>query len=149
MHELIFKVPGKPVGKGRPRFVTKGKGGKPLPYPKTYTPKTTKEYEHKVIKAFLQAAGRKLLLRCPVHIDIVAHYYIPQSASKIDRAAMLNGKLLPTKKPDLDNVAKIILDALNGIAWQDDSQVCELTKRKRFGDPPRVWVRLRWHLEEG
>ena len=47
-----------------------------------------------------------------------------------------------TKKIDCDNLAKIILDSLNGIAYKDDAQVCELLVSKYYGDEPRVEVKL-------
>jgi Holliday junction resolvase RusA-like endonuclease len=53
---------------------------------------------------------------------------------------MVEGKIRHTKKCDADNLAKSILDALNGIAYYDDSQVCELLVRKYYSDNPRVEI---------
>ena len=53
---------------------------------------------------------------------------------------MLNGHILPTKKPDADNVAKIILDGLNHIAWDDDTQVVDMMVIKRYSEEPFVAV---------
>lgn len=55
---------------------------------------------------------------------------------------MLEGKIRYTKKIDCDNLAKAILDSLNGIAYKDDSQVCELSVRKMYGEVPKVIVLL-------
>jgi Holliday junction resolvase RusA-like endonuclease len=65
----------------------------------------------------------------------MAYYGVPKSKSKKVAADMLNGHILPTKKPDIDNIAKIILDGLNGIAWDDDKQIVELLVGKRYGEP--------------
>ncbi len=53
---------------------------------------------------------------------------------------MLGGKILPAKKPDIDNVVKAVLDALNGVAYRDDTQVIELHVRKSYSEKPRVEV---------
>lgn len=53
---------------------------------------------------------------------------------------MLQGKILPTKKPDCDNIAKIICDALNGVAYDDDKQIVALKVTKIYSDEPRVIV---------
>ena len=50
----------------------------------------------------------------------------------------------PTKKPDADNIAKVVCDALNGLAYKDDAQVIDLTVHKRFGDP-KVIVKI-WEM---
>nr|DAF84577.1 MAG TPA: Endodeoxyribonuclease RusA [Myoviridae sp. ctY1522] len=52
-------------------------------------------------------------------VDIVAYYPIPKRYTKADHAMALTGTLLPTARPDIDNIAKIVLDALNGIAWSE------------------------------
>lgn len=84
-----------------------------------------------------------------IEAEIKAYYAIPKSMTKKNRQLIEEGKLHPTKKPDLDNVAKIILDALNGIAYKDDSQVVRLHIEKEYADDdkPRVEVILR-ELEE-
>ena len=53
---------------------------------------------------------------------------------------MVAGLIHPTKKPDADNIAKIIMDALNGVAYEDDRQVVELIVRKFFSDTAYVDV---------
>ena len=55
---------------------------------------------------------------------------------------MISGALLPAKKPDLDNVAKIVCDALNGVAYKDDAQVVKLTVHKRYSERPEVAVEI-------
>lgn len=130
-----FDVPGEPKGKQRPRVTMRGG------YATTYTPKETVSYENLVKMCFVRQCGREML-EGPVSAKIVAYYSIPQSASKKKHKQMLTGEIKNIKKPDCDNLAKIILDSLNGIAYHDDSQVCELSVQKLYGDIPEVLVEL-------
>lgn len=131
-----FEIEGKPVGKGRPRFKRVGN------FVQTYTPANTAEYEKLVRLRFQNAGG--VITDKPVRVEIVAFFAPPKSARKKDKAEMLMNKILPTKKPDCDNIAKIILDALNQIAYKDDSQVVELSVKKKYASEAKVSV----HMEE-
>lgn len=131
-----FVVEGKPVGKGRPRFKRVGN------FVQTYTPANTAEYE-KLVRLRFQNAGGAITDK-PVKIEIVACFAPPKSARKKDKIEMLANRILPEKKPDCDNIAKIILDALNKIAYIDDSQVIELVVKKRYSAEAKVIV----HIEE-
>lgn len=128
-----FTVPGEPVGKGRPRVVCRGG------FTQTYTPEKTASYEN-LVKLEFQRQGGRMMKDGPVYLSIQAWYGIPKSVSKRKREAMIGGLILPTRKPDCDNVAKVIADALNGLAWRDDSQVVALHVCKRFGETPGVSV---------
>lgn len=88
-----------------------------------------------------------LLLDKPLKVKIIAYYDIPQSISKKKRQQMINNEILPTKKPDTDNIAKGILDALNGIAYLDDKQVVKLEVEKHYSQNARVEVTIE-ELEE-
>ena len=127
---VCFAVPGKPQGKGRPRFTRSGH---------TYTPNRTAEYEERVKLAYKQAGVGKL--SGFVSADICAVFVVPKSYTKAQRAAALNASFAP-KKPDCDNIAKIILDALNGLAYDDDAQVVKLRVEKRYGITDHVTVTL-------
>ena len=72
--------------------------------------------------------------------EIIAYFPIPKSTSKKKRDEMERGLILPTKKPDTDNIAKAILDALNGLAYYDDAQVVHLEVQKRYSNEPRAEV---------
>ena len=74
---------------------------------------------------------------------VIAYYPIPQSTSKKRRKEMLEHRIRPTVKPDLDNVAKLIFDALNGVAWYDDNAIVDTQVRKFYSDTPRVEVFIR------
>jgi Holliday junction resolvase RusA-like endonuclease len=77
-----------------------------------------------------------------IKAHIQAFFFIPKSTSNKKREKMLSGEIRPTKKPDTDNLAKIILDSLNKMAYDDDSQIVTLTVQKFYSDEPRVEVEL-------
>ena len=129
-----FEIPGKPVGKGRPRFAARGK------YVQTYTPEKTANYEAWVRQCWVDAKCRKL--NGEIWAFLCARFPVPKSASKKQREAMLKSYVGYGKKPDTDNIAKCILDALNGIAYDDDSQITLLHVEKVYSDTPRVTVKL-------
>ena len=117
--KIEFTVPGIPVGKGRPRFMRNGH---------TYTPQKTRDYEDKVVQCWKCQSGKGFAAGVPLAAHITAYFPLPKSLSK-KRAAALDGTH-HTKKCDADNVAKAILDALNGHAYNDDSAIALLTVRK-------------------
>jgi len=120
---ISFEILGYPKGKGRPRF---GNGV-------TYTPEDTREYERYVKACYLKRAGSVNLTEKPIKMQILVTYPIPKSFSKAKWAAAELGKIKPTKKPDCDNIIKIICDALNLVAYKDDKQIVEITCVKRYG----------------
>lgn len=150
MPDLHFTIPGEPQGKARHRTAPLyGRDGKPVMKNgrvilRQYTPKNTEEYEKLVAAKCLEAAGKRLLLDCPVQLGIVAHYGIAKSDTKKKREAKLSGEILCTKKPDADNVLKAIKDGLNEVAYKDDAQVVKTVIEKKWAEAPRVDVWLRW-----
>jgi Holliday junction resolvase RusA-like endonuclease len=139
---VSFKVLGEPVGKGRPKFARVGDGVT------TYTPRETRAYEERVRAAYRAAGGPHLGDRA-LCVRIVAYCPIPASVSKARRYAMAHGFELPTKKPDCDNILKIICDALNRCAYDDDKQIVRAEVVKKYtADIPRVEVTL-YDGEEG
>jgi Holliday junction resolvase RusA-like endonuclease len=128
--QITFEIPGEPMGKQRPKF---GKGF-------TYTPEKTVNYETLVKMEYHNQVGK--MLDGEIKATINAFYAIPKSASKKKSDLMCIRAIRPTKKPDMDNIAKIVLDSLNGIAYKDDSQVVDLVVRKYYSDVPGVTVIL-------
>ena len=126
---VTFKVPGKPQGKGRPRFARRGK------FVSTYTDEKTKTYENQIRDIAMVAMGASEPLNTPLEAFIYISYPIPASYSKQRKADCLSGLERPTKKPDIDNVVKAFLDSMNEIIYLDDTQVVELHSTKVYGDP--------------
>ena len=135
--EVKFTILGEPMGKERPRFRRVGN------YVQTYTPAKTKNYETKVRDSYYSSNMETHHLTGAIEAEIYGVFPIPVSVSKKLRAKMENGEEPYTKKVDADNLAKIILDALNGVAYDDDKQISKLTVTKVYGKDPRVEVRLK------
>ena len=139
MGPVKFTVPGQPKGKARARTVRRG-GGKSF----FYTPEGTVLYENLIKTCYLQDAGHVLFNDGqPLAVSITAFYEVPKSYSKKKKQEMLDGQLYPTKKPDIDNIAKCVLDALNKLAYRDDTQVVRLHMEKHYAEIPRVEVEIR------
>lgn len=130
-----FMIPGKPIGKARPRVNTYTH--------RAYTPPATKNYEATVRSSYMNAAppGERLHTG-PVRVQIMAYYPIPKSWNKARKRAAMAGETRPEVKPDLDNCAKAILDALNGLAYEDDASITDLTIHKRYAEIGHVIVRI-------
>jgi Holliday junction resolvase RusA-like endonuclease len=128
---VIITIAGAPVPKGRPRLSTFGG------HARAYTPQKTRRYEDLIrLEAGRIMEGRDQL-QGPLFVRVAAFMPIPKSLSKAKTAAAIGGELRPQTKPDVDNFAKVI-DALNGIAWHDDSQVVHMVVSKHYSDRPRL-----------
>ena len=112
-----------------------------------YTPQPTRSYEDRLsfqVGQMMYLNGlRRFKKDISLECTIYAYYDIPASTSNAKRLLMKSGKILPTKKPDADNVQKIIFDALNGICYEDDSQICDVIFRKRYGTIPKISVTIK------
>lgn len=122
MRMIEFLVEGKAVGKGRPRFTCQGHA---------YTPQKTREFETRVSIACKHAAWHSGPLNGQIRAVIDASFAPPISWSKKKRNEAIEGKIAPGR-PDIDNVVKAVLDACNGIAFEDDAQVVEIHARKFY-----------------
>lgn len=126
-------VEGKIKGKARPR-VFNGRA---------VTPKDTVNYENWVRLNYKEQSGKHL--EGQIKAKIIAYYKIPKSYTKAKRLACKQNIILPTKKPDIDNCIKVILDSLNGIAYKDDSQIVEVIAVKKWTEEQE---RIEFELEE-
>lgn len=129
-----FEVPGKIVGKGRPRLNSYTGS--------VYTPTRTKDYECLIEQYFLLKYPKYKPFEGRVRVDITAYFEIPKSTKKADKELMIHNEITPTKKPDIDNIVKIILDAMNGIAFKDDIQITKLNVEKLYSDSERVEIKI-------
>ncbi len=133
-----FTIPGQPVGKGRPKFSTV------CGHVNTYTPAKTANYEALVKYGYqIQCRGFKFEKKVPLDVRIIAYFGIPTSTSKKKAKTMKDHIERPVIKADADNIAKVILDALNGIAYYDDAQIVDMQVRKFYDEKPRVVVTIR------
>lgn len=135
---LTFTVPGKPTPKARPRVTSHG----------TFTPKATQLAEARVLECYLHECGHGNPLTCAVRLTIDAIFEVPQSWPKYRRAAAAGAS--HTSRPDADNIAKLVTDALNGSLFADDSQIAHLAVSKRYArtdETARIDVRCEWEDE--
>lgn len=110
----------------------------------TFTQKKTREREQLVAWAFRRHCGRVMFpAGAFVDMEILAYMRIPKSATKAKRLQMLSGEIRPTVKPDWDNIGKLIADALNGVAYDDDKCIVDARVRKFYSDRPRTVVILK------
>lgn len=132
-----FKVLGEPKGKQRPKLC-KIRGRSIV-----YTPKRTTEYEQKIRVSYKRLLSEKIPKGTPLEVNITALFSIPKKFNKEQRQNALSGEIMPTKKPDSDNIIKIVLDALNDTAYFDDSQVCGINFFKRYGEKAQIIIEIK------
>lgn len=127
---IRLTVYGKAVPQGRPRFAKMGN------FVKAYDPKESREYKRLVRDAVVYELRTKHPDFKPyensVYVGMIFYRSMPKSFSKKKFEEAVAGTLRPTTKPDLDNTAKSILDALNGILWKDDAVITDLHLKKRY-----------------
>lgn len=141
MKEIYFIVDGKVQPKQRPRVFRNKYTGRT----QTITPQATVDYENKVKASFYEACdGEKFFLTGAVQMTVNVYVAIAKSTPKKTREKMLTGELKPISRTgDLDNLFKAISDALNGVAYDDDSQIIEATIRKFYGEQARAEITIR------
>ena len=125
-------IPGEPQGKARPRFSRRSGT--------VYTPAKTRCYERRIAAAYQEEGGEKYPAGCYVRVLIRAFFQVPKSWSKAKREKALAGEIRPDKKPDIDNVEKVVLDSLNGIAYDDDKQVVYIACKKEYANTGELWI---------
>lgn len=134
---LDVVIPGEPKAKARPRF-SRSSG-------RAYTPAATEQAEQSFQSrswVALREAGWTEPHKGPISVEVVCVLAVPASWAKAKKAQALSGELSPTGRPDVDNYAKLVMDALNGIAWVDDAQVVQLSVGKRYGEQPETRLHL-------
>lgn len=130
-----FTIYGKAVAKARPRVTKSGH---------TYTPTKTKEFETKVQESYLQQCGVMMFPKStPLEICIEFQFTPPKSWNQAKRKKAKGREIFPTCRPDVDNLCKSIEDALNGVAYYDDSQIIAMTARKIYSGENKTLVEIR------
>lgn len=135
--KIKFTILGEPQGKGRPRFANiKGKVI-------TRTPDETVLYENLIATEYRRQVGSvKFQDNETIDLRIMAYFTIPASASKKKQKQMEDGEIRPAKKPDMDNIIKVVADSLNQIAYRDDAQIVDCQLRKYYSRQPRVEITI-------
>lgn len=136
-HKFTYiEVPGEPFAKQRPRAAKKGR------FITIYTPQETKRYESKVIKSYYDRYDKNCKLDGDLTVNIEGIFSVPKSVSSKKAKKMIKGEIAHTKKPDCDNMAKVCLDGLNGVAYHDDAQINKLNISKRYGEDAMVRITI-------
>lgn len=144
MQPVTFHVPGKPQGKARARTFRNRHTGRSM----SITPEQTVLYENFIKERFLQVGTGFYLERGkPVTMRIVAGFLPPKSVSKKRRTDMLEGRELPLKKPDMDNIVKVVADALNGVAYHDDTQIALVIAKKAYSSVEGLDITVEGYID--
>ena len=131
MKKAELFIPGTPVAKGRPKFGKYGHG---------YTPQKTREYEAYVRSYYKENCN--IMFDGAIKITLTFYMPIPKSTSNKKKAQMALNEIKHIKRPDTDNMVKGITDAINGIAYKDDSQITTIYANKRYGELPGTELKI-------
>lgn len=129
-----FEVIGDIIGKERPR-VNSFTG-------MIYTPNRTKDYEMLIKQYFKIKYPNHRELEGRLSVEIIAYMRIPKNTSKKKAEEMLNGNVSPTRKPDIDNIAKSALDAMNKFVFKDDNQISKMKIEKKYGEIEKIYIKV-------
>lgn len=130
--DVTIWLEGEPVAKARPRMTRSGH---------VYTPDKTTKAENEIRRAWQEKHGS--IIEGPVAVSVVFMLKMPETWSKAKKLMAQYREVLPTKKPDVDNLVKTVFDALNGLAYDDDKQIVELSARKVYACKPGTVIRVR------
>jgi Holliday junction resolvase RusA-like endonuclease len=137
---FIITVPGAMKGKARPRAaMIAGRA-------RMFTPSPTVSAEAFIKLCCVQQIGQPML-EGPLFVSVDIGVEIPASWSKRRRNDALEGLIRPTGKPDIDNCAKLIFDALNKLAWRDDSQIVRAAMSKIYVEIPQTVITISEAIE--
>lgn len=137
MSTITLVVPITPVAKARPRVVRDYQGRV-----HTFTPKKTKDFEARIKAAYLEKREEKGISKHPVALWCQFCFEPPKSWGKRKKEQAVDKLIQKTSKPDIDNLLKAVMDALNGLAWVDDAQVVQIYAKKIYSQIPRVEVKI-------
>ena len=129
-----FEVPGEITGKQRPR-VNMYTGN-------VYTPNKTKDYEEWIRQNFFIKYPNYNMLENRIKMEIVAYLKMPKTVKKLEKEKILKNEISPQKKPDIDNIAKVVLDSLNNYVIKDDIQVSKISIEKKFSEEEKLYIKL-------
>ncbi len=134
--QMQIIIPGRPVAKKRPKFARRGK------FVTTYSDQETEESKFYML-AKSQVTEKKT---GPLAVEMTLRFRRPKSHYGTGRNACRLKSSAPdahVSKPDVDNCAKFILDCLNGLAWDDDTQIVSLSVKKLYDDHDETKIVIR------
>lgn len=131
--QLFFTFEIEPTPQLRPRVSSRGG------YVKVYDPPKVKQFKSLLRSLAVHQYARPPLLG-PLSVSLTFYRPVQSSISKTERERRLTNRSKPVVKPDVDNYIKSTLDALNGVLWEDDSQIVKLTAEKRYGEKGKIVI---------
>lgn len=81
-------------------------------------------------------------LQGPLNIDITFYLPIPKGTSNVRKKQMINNILYHVKRPDVDNLSYLVVNAMKDVMYEDDSQIVDLNIHKRYGENPKTVVKI-------
>jgi len=130
---LNVTIPGDPVPQHRPRFARTKQG-----YVRTYNVKEDGDYREKLVWSIKHSVEAPVPRDRRLRVRVGIYRPIPKSTSNSRRLMMLHGQVSPTGRPDADNYLKQIMDGLNSVVWEDDSQITDAQVQKFYSETPRL-----------
>lgn len=130
---VVISMLGEPCGKQRVKFSRK--------FGRAYTPIQTVNTESALRILAQEAMAGSRPLEGPIKLEMTAYFSIPASWSAKKKLLAKNGGILPTKRPDADNILKLV-DSFNNIVWRDDAQITYAIITKTYSDIPSLQIRI-------
>jgi len=124
-----------PTAKARPRL---GKGGA------VYTPEKTKmaERELRILLICELNRSKQKITDKPVCVKLRFNYIFPRKLSAHDRLLADLDMLYKVTRPDIDNLAKLVCDAMNGLIYYDDNQIVKLVAEKVYSQREGIELKV-------
>ena len=129
---MQLTIPGEPQGKQRHKWSPGG----------TYSPKKTVNYETYIKELFAVKYPDFVPVEGALELELTALLTIPASISNKRKAMMKSNEIRPAKRPDVDNLVKIVMDALEKLVYKNDSQIVDESTHKFFSIRPRLEIRI-------
>ena len=133
-NKIHLTIPGEPKAKQRPKWFKHG----------TYTPEKTVSYESYIKELFATKYPEFMPKETALTLYIYAGLFMPKSTSKKKVDMMKLGIIKPIKKPDVDNLLKTVMDALEKLAYKNDSQIVRVVMDKDYSERPRLEITISW-----
>ena len=132
MQPVAFTLYINPVAKARPRVTWDGSGKA-----HGFTPGKTRDAEADIKRQIIDSLDlSKQSFDAGVPLKLEATFYRARPRRLAESVVM------PVSRPDTDNLLKLLTDAMQGLIYPDDSQITSVETKKRYGEPPRIEVRL-------
>lgn len=135
MVKLVFNV--EPQSQLRPRAAYNSQSRHIV----VYDPKQTHEYKQR-LRQLAQKQYTEAALADALKVDVSFFRAVQPSISNKERKRRINGEHRPVIKADIDNYIKALFDSLNGVVWQDDKQIVDLSAHKFYSDKPRIEIEV-------